>query len=124
MHEVSLAMGIIECLNALIKNQQMRSIEKVTVQIGELSNVMPEALLFAFEAMLQSQSINGLKNCQMTIQRVSAKAVCRQCHQTSAITHERKRCLYCKGNDLEIISGYELQISEVEGEEGDARDTY
>lgn len=131
MHEVSLAISIIDCLNELIKEQRIRTIEKVTLQIGELSNVMPEALSFAFEAIIQSESATlsegldyyPLENCQIIIQRLPAKAICRQCQAVSHITHESKICLYCKGNNLEIISGYELQISEVEGEEEHARGT-
>lgn len=125
MHEVSLAMNIIDCLSELIKSHQMRTIEKVTVQIGELSNVMPEALRFAFESMIRSKASssyeittdNPFENCQMIIERLTASAICIQCKQLNQVTHEQKRCRYCGSSQLEMRSGYELQISEIEGEE-------
>lgn len=131
MHEVSLAISIIECLSELVKNQEMRTIEKVTLQIGELSNVMPEALSFAFESMIRWKAgssyeafgYDPFENCQMIIERLPASAICIQCDKLNHVAHDWKRCIYCGSTDLEMRSGYELQISEIEGEEVNAQST-
>ncbi len=59
MHELSIAMSIIESVEEEIAAHPAASVERVTVTIGDLSGVVPEALRFAWEPAVRDTRLTG-----------------------------------------------------------------
>ena len=110
MHELSIAQGIIEVCEQHAKGRRVKS---VIVQIGALSGVVPEALEFCFEAAVSGSLLEG---SSLEIERIKATAWCDSCDSMSEVSGFTEACPNCGGFPLEIRTGEEMRVKELEVE--------
>ena len=61
MHEISLMTSIIDITAQEMQKHGAKKLISITVRYGVLSNVVPDSLTFAFEALTQNTSYDGAK---------------------------------------------------------------
>lgn len=111
MHELSIASCIIEAVESSISpNTQVKTIR---LQIGKLSNVLPEALTFSFD-VIKEETL--LKNAVMEIEVKDVVVKCNQCGNESISDPPLIYCSLCGSFDVIICSGEQLEIIEIEVE--------
>ena len=112
MHEVSIAEGLLStAVNNCINNGYGR-IETVRVRIGKASGVMPEALLFAFDAMKEGTIAAG---AYLEIETVPVSGNCSSCCSDFSVEDNYVLCCpVCGGSSFTVHSGRELDITEME----------
>lgn len=113
MHEVSIIQNVVEIVLEKAIENNFTKVNKVSLKIGELSGVLPEALNFAFKGCIIDTM---LKNSILEIEKVKAVAECEDCRQVFPIDHFNKLCPCCNKFCSSIISGYELYVNTIEGE--------
>lgn len=111
MHELSLAASLIEQCEEVAKKSNGKLVRSITVGVGELSGVEPEALEFCF-AIVAEGSIAEKAN--LIIQRLPVKLSCRNCGLNSEVNVPIMLCGGCGGSDVEVISGMDFLLLEVE----------
>lgn len=112
MHEMGIAMQIIDIATASIPAYMKGvRIEKVNLQIGKLSAVVPSSLTFCFEIAAKDTPLEGAK---LNIDEIPVTARCRQCQAEWTITEPVFNCIKCNSGDIDIISGRELDIVSLE----------
>ena len=72
MHEVSIAEGILSAVESTLVNEPDAKVSSVTVNIGELSGVESQALLFAWDSVVRGTLAEGRSLPPM--RRLSANA--------------------------------------------------
>ncbi|OGR05923.1 MAG: hydrogenase maturation nickel metallochaperone HypA [Deltaproteobacteria bacterium RIFOXYD12_FULL_50_9] len=107
MHEMSLAMSIVEIASNAARSQGGKIINHVEVEVGSLAGVMEEALSFCFAAAAQDSIAAG---ATLKIIPVAAKARCADCGEIQPIDSFFDNCPRCQGHQLEIIQGRELHV--------------
>lgn len=112
MHEVSVAGSLLEIAVNECRKSGYSRISNVTVIIGKASGVMPEALLFAFDA-LKAETIAA--GATLTIQEVPVSGRCASCG-SDFTTDERfvLCCPRCGSSAYTLLSGRELDIKDME----------
>lgn len=110
MHELAITQNIVEICETHAAGRQVRT---VRVEIGALSGVDPEAVAFCFEACSRQTSVEGAR---LVIDRIPGRARCRDCGAEVAIRSYHDTCAGCGGYQLEILSGEELQVKQLEVE--------
>ena len=118
MHEMSLMYEIILLVS---KDAKLRGFQKVTqiqVIVGDLSNVLPDALEVAFLYFCKEKA--GLLNeqSQLTIIREKAITQCQSCLFTFEPDYRIALCPKCNSLDGLIISGETFQVEFYEGSDG------
>lgn len=112
MHEVSIAEGLLATAVNECKKSGYGSIEKVSIRIGKASGVMPEALLFAFDAMKSDTIAN---TAVLDIEEVPLAGICLTCEKDFKTEESYLLCCpHCDSSSFKIISGRELDITELE----------
>ena len=61
MHEVSLIQSINEAVMAEMPKHNITKIESITLRIGEMRQVIPDTLIFAFEILSKDTPLEGAK---------------------------------------------------------------
>ena len=115
MHEVSIAQSLIHILEDEMRLYRGRSLKKVRVLVGELSGVVPDALLFAFEVCSRGSVAEG---AILEISEVPAKGFCRICKREFTLDVPFLICTVCGSPDIEVLSGRELEIDKLEMDDG------
>lgn len=108
MHELSIADAV---LAIALEHAEGRRVTSVELRVGHLRQVVPEALDFAFELVAEGTPAEG---AQLVLQEVPAEGDCRACGARSRLPHFPLRCAQCGGLELDIVSGEELCVEELE----------
>jgi hydrogenase nickel incorporation protein HypA/HybF len=112
MHEVSVAEGLLATAVAHCLDSGYSRIETVRIRIGKASGVMPEALLFAFDAMKDGTIAS---DAALEIETVRVAGNCSSCHLDFSVEDNYVLCCpVCGGTSFTVHSGRELDITELE----------
>ena len=107
MHEMSLAMGIVDLVTAKAKDGAAKKINLVELEIGKLSGVMVEALTFCFEAAARDTMAQGAK---LEILEVAGRARCLGCENDFVADSLVMQCPKCNSYATDIVQGKELRV--------------
>jgi len=112
MHEISLVENIIEIIISEMPKYNITKVDTITLRIGGMSNVMPDALSFGFDLLSKG---TPLEEAKLIIENVQTRGLCKSCGHEFIMTDLLDPCPVCEGIAVEIISGKELEIVEFEG---------
>jgi hydrogenase nickel incorporation protein HypA/HybF len=110
MHELSITRNIVAIVDEAARG---RRVCRVMLQIGKLSGVMPDAVLFCFDIVAQGTALHGAR---LDIEEIEARARCDTCGGESSLPHLGASCP-CGSRRLTLIQGEELKIRTIELEE-------
>lgn len=112
MHELSIATAIVEQADEWARADGAVRVSAVTVRVGELSGVVPDALDFAFEVARDGTALAGAR---LVVEQVTAHAWCGPCAEEFAVGMPPFFwCPRCDRPSTELRSGRELEITAVE----------
>jgi len=111
LHEVGITRSIVEIAERTAREQGAARVISVTVAIGDLSGVVPEAVEFCFEACTRETLLEGTR---LIIDRIPGKGRCRECAGEVPLDSFTFACPACGSFDLERLQGDELKIIELE----------
>ncbi|HLO26276.1 MAG TPA: hydrogenase maturation nickel metallochaperone HypA [Geobacteraceae bacterium] len=110
MHEMSITQSVVDIC---AQNAEGRRIISVTLEIGALSGVVPEAVEFCFEACTRDTLMDGAR---LIIERIPAMARCLDCGAEGSVSAYYDACPACGGYRMELLTGQELRVKELEVE--------
>jgi hydrogenase nickel incorporation protein HypA/HybF len=111
MHELSIAQGILEIVHQYVPVAQQPRVRRVRISVGDLAGVVPDSLEFGFSALIAG---TALRNAALDIVRVPFTLHCKSCNETFSNHVGEVLCPACGGSDATVMSGTELQVSEIE----------
>jgi hydrogenase nickel incorporation protein HypA/HybF len=111
MHELSIALALVEQAEAIARREGAAGMAGITVTVGELSGVNPEALELAFPVAAENSMAS---EARLIIETVAARARCRACGREGRPGFPFPACGHCGSLDLEISAGQELLIRTLE----------
>ena len=110
MHELSICNAI---ASTAARHAEGRPVAQVTVQIGHLRQVVPDALQFSWE-VVSSATTTGLEDAELVIEQVPAVVECRQCGESTTLDVPIVACGTCGGFDVKLLSGEELLVVSID----------
>lgn len=114
MHELSIAMGIVE---AAVEEAQKRGVQvsAVHLRLGALSGVVKDALLFSYDVACQDTPLAGSR---LIVEDVPVAIFCPQCQQQHILTSVQSfTCPECGLPTMDVRQGKELEVFALEVEE-------
>ncbi len=107
MHELSITQEIIAIVAEHSKGARVR---RVSLEIGKLSGVIPDAIRFCFDLCGEGTTVEG---AELEIIEKPGLGRCRACGAEIALESSIGSC-HCGSSDLEWLSGQELMVKEME----------
>lgn len=112
MHELSVAMSLIDAVTEQLIRHDARRARSFTVEIGELSGVVPAALESAYRVAVRGTE---LADTHMIIVPVPIEMACPTCGQhRRVVSPGQLRCVVCGAPATAIVRGRELDIVALE----------
>lgn len=111
VHEAALAESVIEYLLKYEKEQFFR-IEKVVIEVGKASGVSLDSLKFCLEEVTKAI----YKDWTFEFIETPLTIKCNSCGGEFEVDSINFMCSQCGEPDIEAVSGFELNILELEGE--------
>ncbi len=111
MHELSVCEALLSQVRATANTHGAGSVGKITVRVGPLSGVEPDLLAQAFTI-----ARNGPLTAEATLEIESQpiRIRCRDCGSENEALANRLLCQNCNSYRVDLISGDELLLAQVE----------
>lgn len=110
MHELSLLENVREILEDHAVSQNFSKVTKVTLEIGKLSCVEPDALHFGFDVVMKDSLA---ENAELIISELNGLGLCQQCGQQIEMETLYDPCVYCGSLFVKVIQGAEMKIKDL-----------
>ena len=111
MHEVSIMQNTLDIAIAQERQNGANKIDCLTLKIGELSGVIPEALEFAFDVLIQGTIA---ENARLEIKNIPVVCYCPYCDRTFEPQSYIFECSQCHQLSSNILQGKELNLVSVD----------
>jgi hydrogenase nickel incorporation protein HypA/HybF len=112
MHELSIAMSIVDLATEEAATHGNMEIQAVHLRMGPLSGVVREALLSCYEMACASTPLEG---SQLLIEEVSVEIFCPECRERRPVfSIQQLCCRECGAPAGEVVQGKELQVVALE----------
>ncbi len=113
MHELKIIQDVFPIIENVAKENHLKSINKVFLQVGGLRQVVPEFLQFAFATVAKDTIAAG---AELIIELIPITARCKNCQKQFTVGENIYVCPHCDSSDLEILTGKEIVLAGVDGE--------
>ena len=112
MHELGTINYVIDTVEKLAVENQLTKVGSVTLQVGEVSGIIPHFLTDYWE--YAKKKTTYLQEAELKIETVPAVTFCEDCKQTYPTVKYAKICPHCKSEHTYLLSGNEYTIKEIE----------
>lgn len=109
MHELSLAMAMVDQVLAVAAKEGATAVSRITLVVGDFSGVEPNALDFCFPVVARG---TVAERAEIIIEKEPPVFNCRSCGLESDFGTES--CPHCDQSDLVMIRGRGLRIKNIE----------
>jgi hydrogenase nickel incorporation protein HypA/HybF len=111
MHELSIAMSIVDMAQEEAERRSVR-IDAVHLELGALSGVVKEALLFSYEVACDGTLLEGSR---LVVKDVPIEVYCPECKAPKTLASMQWFCCPdCGTQTPEVVHGKELVITALE----------
>lgn len=112
MHELGIVFSIMDSLEEVARENDVGSIHSVTLQVGEVSAVIPYYLTDCWDWAKKKREI--LAGCEMKVEVLPAVSYCVDCGKDYPTVEYGKSCPQCGSTNTYLKTGNEINIKEVE----------
>ncbi|MDQ2974438.1 MAG: hydrogenase maturation nickel metallochaperone HypA [Acidobacteriota bacterium] len=117
MHELSIAMSIIEGASQEAMKRGGAQVHAVHLKLGPLSGVVKEALLFSYGLACEGTTLEG---SQLLIEEVPVVVYCPNCETEKTLESiQRFCCPTCGALSPDVVSGKQLELVGIEITDGE-----
>ena len=112
MHEASIALSLLDTVSGHCLKSGYARIDSVNVKIGRASGIMPDALLFAFNALKAGTPAD---EAVLNIEEIPVTGHCDGCSSQFSVEGDFVlSCPLCGDSHFHITSGREMDIIDME----------
>ena len=116
MHEMGIADALLKTVDRIARQENAAAVQSITVELGDLSGVVPRFLADCWEAVAAGTPYEG---AELRLHPVPATALCLDCDTTFVADIERLQCPNCGGIKLKPLTGQDLTLAEIELRDGE-----
>lgn len=114
MHELSLCRAVAATVE---RHAAGRPAIRVTLRVGHLRQVVPEAMALAWRAVTDGTALEG---CTLAVDEVPAVVRCAACGADTRLEWPVLVCRSCESRRVELIAGDELLVASIDVRDGAA----
>ncbi len=111
MHELGIVFHIMDSLEEVAKENDLTQIQSVTVEVGEVSTVIPEYLTDCWNWAIRKKEL--LTGCEMKVETIHAVTHCDGCGRDYDTVAHGRICPHCGSEKTWLITGNEINIKEI-----------
>ena len=112
MHELGVVFYVVKDVKKVAEENDVRHISAVTIELGEVSAVIPEYLVDCWN--WARKDTKYLKEAELKVENIEAVTFCEDCKQTYPTVKYAKICPYCQSENTYLVTGNEYVIKEIE----------
>lgn len=112
MHELGVVFHVIDTVKDIAKENGAQHISKVTLELGEVSTVIPSLLADVWKWAVEKHE--ETKGCELEIETLDAVTHCEDCGTDYPTVQYAKVCPNCGSENTYLLQGNEFLIKDIE----------
>lgn len=112
MHEVGIISAMLKTLERVMEEEGLTHVDKVVLEVGELSGVVPRYMEECFPAAIYKTPFEDLK---MEMEVIPGVIQCLDCEAEFPVRDEALRCPECGSDKIKPAGGTGFVIKEIHG---------
>lgn len=112
MHELGIVLNVIDRVEEIAKENNVKKVTKLTLEIGEVSSIVPSYFSDCFE--WAKKKTDYMKDTELEMIILEGLSYCRDCKKTYKTTKYAKKCPHCGSDDTYLVTGDEMRIKDIE----------
>lgn len=112
MHELGIMTGVLDAVEASAKEAGADRVLVVRLSVGEMTEAIEDALVFAFEALTEGDPFT--EGAELEIKMIQPRSRCLECGEEFEHDRFHMFCPKCDSFATELLAGRELQIDSIE----------
>lgn len=109
MHELSIAQNIFALVKENVDDDA--HVKNVYLKLGDISGVIPDSLEFCFDVITKGTE---LEEAKLIIEKIPVTAKCNKCVLEFSVENLFFLCPECGSSDIKILTGTDMQVTEIE----------
>lgn len=110
MHELGIVIEIVKQIEQYTIEQKIQEVDKLVLQIGELSGVVPRYIEEVYPIAIEK---SPLKNMKLEIEVTPGIGQCKECGLSYNLIQNDHTCPLCSSKEWTIITGTDFVIKEI-----------
>jgi hydrogenase nickel incorporation protein HypA/HybF len=118
MHEMSIALSIVEAVESKAREEGAKRISGIDLVIGKLAGIQSESLKFCFSAAAKGTLA---EEALLQVEEPEGRGECGECGRMFPVSFYYAECPDCRSLRVKIVSGEEFLIQSItiEDQEGE-----
>ena len=112
MHELGTIYYVIDTVEKLMVENDLKEVGSITLEVGEVSGIIPEYLEEFWQ--YARKKTEHFQQTELKIETLKAVTYCQNCGKTYPTMQYAKICPYCQSDNTFLITGNEYNIKEIE----------
>ncbi|MBO5543585.1 MAG: hydrogenase maturation nickel metallochaperone HypA [Oscillospiraceae bacterium] len=112
MHELGTIYYVIDAVEKLVEENDLKEVGSITLEVGEVSGIIPEYLQDFWEYARKKTEL--FQNTELKIETLKAVTYCQDCQKTYDTVPQGKICPHCGSPNTFLVTGNEYNIKEIE----------
>jgi len=110
MHELGVVIEVVKTVENFAKENDIKKIDSLVLQIGELSSMIPKYIEDCYPAAVDGTIMQDTK---LEIEILPGNGLCKQCDKVFNVLENEGLCPNCGIKDFDLLSGREFFIKEI-----------
>jgi len=111
MHEGHFTEQIIESVMSELKRYPGKTVESITVKVGEVYHLVPDSVLMHYELITKGTELEGVK---LELLEDPMKVICADCGKEGAVEdHHLPLCSFCHSRQVKPVAGDKVTIEKI-----------
>ena len=110
MHELSIIIEIAQRVEQIARSESLKYVERIVLQVGELSSVVPGYLRQCYPAAVDGTMLSDTK---LVIETIPGNVRCDECGMVYRYLEHRSGCPNCGNEKMELLCGREFILKEI-----------
>jgi hydrogenase nickel incorporation protein HypA/HybF len=110
LHELGVVFEVVRTVLDFAEKNRVTKIEKVVLQIGELSSMIPKYIEACYPAAVDRTLMQDTK---LEIEILPGNVICQNCNLVFNLLENNGKCPDCSNGYWELLSGKEFMIKEI-----------
>lgn len=112
VHELGIMTGVLDAARTASRDAGATKLLKVSISVGEMTEAIEDALVFAFEALTEGDPFT--EGAELEIKMIQPRSRCLECGEEFEHDRFHMFCPKCDSFATELLAGRELQIDSIE----------
>ena len=112
MHELGTIYYVIDTVEKLMVENDLKEVGSITLEVGEVSGIIPEYLSDFW--LYARKKTDHFQQTELKIEPLKAVNYCQDCGKTYPAIPQGKICPQCDSGNTFLITGNEYNIKEIE----------